>query len=47
MADELSSHSVIKRLFSPGGALSNPVVQAGLAGLLAFAASQAFRRHGQ
>ena len=38
---------IIKQLFSSGGLLSNPVVQVGLAGLLAYAASQAFKRPGQ
>jgi hypothetical protein len=34
-------------LFSPNGALGNKAVQLGLAGLLAYAATQVFKKPGQ
>jgi hypothetical protein len=38
---------VLQQLFSPNGALGNKAVQVGLAGLLAFAATQVFKKPGQ
>ncbi len=38
---------VLQQLFSPNGALGNKAVQLGLAGLLAYAATQVFKKPGQ
>jgi hypothetical protein len=38
---------VLQQLFSPNGALGNKAVQVGLAGLLAYAATQVFKKPGQ
>jgi hypothetical protein len=38
---------VLQQLFSPNGALGNKSVQVGLAGLLAYAATQVFKKPGQ